>query len=143
MVKQGFAMGRDIESMSGDLGRWLTACSDLTNLEKENQNPSIFKKIMNSKSIEAEAIEIYAAKKKLHDHRLQLKNYIVGMSGMGAWESLLKEEGAIRKRRQQQIYYQRELRRKIINYIAIAFLCITIIGFIIFLAYLYKENKGS
>lgn len=62
---------------------------------------------------------------------------------MGAWESLLKEEGAIRKRRQQQIYYQRELRRKIINYVAIAFLCITIIGFIIFLAYLYKENKSG
>ena len=45
-IKKGFEVGRDIESMSGDLGRWLTACSDLTNLEKENQNPPIFKKII-------------------------------------------------------------------------------------------------
>lgn len=143
MIKQGFAIGKDIESMSGDLSRWMNAVSDVNNLEQENKSPPIFKKLMSSKSIEAEAIEIYAAKKKFAEHRQQLKNYIIGMSGMDAWNRLIKEEGAIRKRRQEQVWAQRKLRQKILNYIGIVLLCITIIGFIFFIAYLYKERHNT
>ena len=33
-IKKGFAVGRDIEQMSGDIGRWMGAVSDVDNAEK-------------------------------------------------------------------------------------------------------------
>ena len=38
-IKSGFAMGRDIEQMSGDIGRWMGAVSDVDNAEKQAKNP--------------------------------------------------------------------------------------------------------
>ena len=32
-IKKGFAVGRDIEQMSGDIGRWMGAVSDVDNAE--------------------------------------------------------------------------------------------------------------
>ena len=51
-------------------------------------------------------------------------------------------EGQIRKQRQKEIYERQELRRKIVEWIGIVLLCCTIIGFIVFLAWLYKEKRG-
>ena len=34
-IKKGFAVGRDIEQMSGDIGRWMGAVSDVDNAEKQ------------------------------------------------------------------------------------------------------------
>jgi hypothetical protein len=45
-VKKGFEIGRDIEQMAGDLGRWMSAVSDISEAEKQAQNPPIFKKLM-------------------------------------------------------------------------------------------------
>ena len=63
-VKKGFEIGRDIEQMAGDLGRWMSAVSDISEAEKQAQNPPIFKKLMFKGSIEQEAMELFAAKKK-------------------------------------------------------------------------------
>ena len=30
-IKSGFAVGRDLEQMSGDIGRWMGAASDVDN----------------------------------------------------------------------------------------------------------------
>jgi len=34
-IKSGFAAARDIEQMSGDIGRWMGAVSDIDNAEKQ------------------------------------------------------------------------------------------------------------
>ena len=34
-LKKGFSIGRDIESMAGDLSRWMSALSDVEQAEKE------------------------------------------------------------------------------------------------------------
>ena len=69
VLKKGFAVGRDIESMACDLSRWMGALSDLDMLEKEAKNPPIFKKLFNGKSVEQEAIEAFAAKEKAQQQR--------------------------------------------------------------------------
>jgi hypothetical protein len=38
-IKSGFAMGRDLEQMSGDLSRWMGASSDIDQAEKQAKNP--------------------------------------------------------------------------------------------------------
>ena len=64
-IKRAFAAGRDLESMSKDLSRWMGAVSDVDAAHKSAKNPTLFKKVFGGQSIEQEAIEAFAAKKKL------------------------------------------------------------------------------
>ncbi len=38
-IKKGMQVGRDIESMAGDLSRWMGALSDIDQAQKEAKNP--------------------------------------------------------------------------------------------------------
>ena len=137
-IKKGFAVGRDIESMAGDLGRWMGAVSDLKKAEELNKKPPLFKKLFNAGSVEEEAMQIFMAKKKAEDMRDQLRQIIVATRGPSAWDELIKTEADIRKKRQQAIYDQQERRQKFIEIFAIGLLVIAIGGFIFFLLYLYS-----
>ena len=57
-IKKGFAVGRDIESMAGDLGRWMGAVSDLKKADELNKKPPLFKKLFAAGSVEEEAMQI-------------------------------------------------------------------------------------
>ena len=87
-------------------------------------------------------MNIFMAKKKAEDMRDQLKQIITMTRGMSAWDELLETEADIRKRRQKAIYDQEEYRRKVLEWIAVAFLAIVCIGFVGFLIYLGLDNRG-
>ena len=140
-IKNGFAIGRDIESMGKDLGRWMGALSDIDNAEKSAKNASPLRKLFKGKEIEASAIEAFTAKKKLEAQRQELKSFINFHYGANSWNEILHMEAEIRKQRQKEIYERQELVRKIWEYIGWFVLFCTVIGFIIFLAWLYKESK--
>jgi hypothetical protein len=112
-IKKGFAVGRDIEQMSGDIGRWMGAVSDVDNAEKQAKNPPLFGKLFKAGSIEEAALSAYAAKKKLEEQRYELKMFLNMTYGPRAYDDLLKMEGQIRKQRQETIYKQQQLRRQI------------------------------
>ena len=112
-IKKGFAVGRDIEQMSGDIGRWMGAVSDVDNAEKQAKNPPLFGKLFKAGSIEEAALAAYAAKKKLEEQRYELKMFLNMTYGPQAYNELLQMEGQIRKERQQTIYKQQQLRRQI------------------------------
>ena len=118
-IKKGFAVGRDIEGMVGDLSRWMGALSDIDQAEKEAKNPPIFKKLFSGKSIEQEALEAYAAKKKAEAQRAELKQWMGFTMGSKAWDELIRMEGQIRKQRQETLYRQRERRQKFLEYVII------------------------
>ena len=113
-IKKAFMAGRELESMTSDLSRWMGAVSDVSNIEKKAKNPSMFQKMFNGQSIEQEAIEAFAAKKKLQQQRDELKTFIMFSHGTAAWEELVQMEGTIRKRRQKEIYEAQERKEKII-----------------------------
>lgn len=117
-IKKGFAIGRDVESMMSDIGRWMGALSDLDQAEKEAKNPPIFRKLFGGKSVEQEAMEVFAAKRKAQAQREELKQWISLTLGMSAWEDLLRTEARIRKQRQETLYAQREKRRKFVEIVA-------------------------
>ena len=141
-IKKGFEVGRDIESMAGDLGRWMGAASDIDKAGEYAKNPPLFKKLFASGSVEEEAMATFMAKKKAEDMRAQLKQLIILTRGMGAWDELLKTEGDIRKRRQKAIYAQKEKQRKYIEWTAI-FIGVAIVGgFIAWLISLAMKAQG-
>ena len=136
VLKKGFQVGRDLEQMAGDLGRWMSAMSDITEAEKQAKNPPIFKKLVFKGSAEQEAMEIFAAKKKADQMREDLRNYISWTYGKSHWDELVRMEGKIRKDRQETIYKQAARRRKFIEAVAIilsiAILSGSVIGLIWF-----------
>ena len=140
-IKNGFAIGRDIESMGKDLGRWMGALSDIDNAEKSAKNASPLRKLFKGKEIEASAIEAFTAKKKLEAQRQDLKSFINFHYGANSWNEILHMEAEIRKQRQKEIYERQELVRKIWEYIGWFILFCTVIGFVFFLAWLYKESR--
>ncbi len=140
-IKAGFAAGRDIESMAGDLSRWMGAVSDIKKAEDYNKRPPLFKKLFASGSVEEEAMQIFMAKKKAEDMRNQLRQIIIMTRGPSAWDELIKTEADIRKKRQAAIYDQKEYRRKVLEGIAIGLLILVIVGFIGGIFYLYKISN--
>ena len=118
-IKKGFEVGRDIESMSGDLSRWMGAASDINKADEYAKKPPLFKKLFASGSVEEEAMATFMAKKKAEDMRYQLKQIISLTRGPQAWEELLRTEGEIRKKRQRMIYEQKERQRQIVEWTAI------------------------
>ena len=126
-IKQGFALGRDLEKMSGDVSRWMGAASDVDNAQKQAKNPGIFGKVFGAGSIETIALQAYAAKKKLEEQRYELKMYLNMTQGPQAYDELLEMEGQIRKERQATIYKQQKLKRQIGEAIAIFFV-VAIVG---------------
>jgi len=141
-IKKGFAAGREIESMAGDLSRWMGAVTDIKKADEYNKKPPLFKKLFASGSVEEEAMEIFMAKKKAEDMRNQLKQIITFTRGPAAWDELLRTEGDIRKKRQKLIYDQKERQRKLIEGILVAFLILLVGGSVVGLIYLYMSTRG-
>lgn len=130
-IKKGFEVGRDIESMYGDMGRWMGAVADIDQAEKMNKKPPLFKKLFNGSSIEQEAMDIFAAKKKAEEMEQELKNFVNFTHGPNSWNEILRLQAQIRKDRQKAIYDQEQRRQAILNAIGIIFLICLIGGTLI------------
>ena len=139
-IKRGFSIGRDIEQMSGDVGRWMSAVSDIDNAEKMAKTPPLFGKLFKAGSVEEAALQAYAAKKKLEQQRQELKVFLNMTYGPQAYADLLKMEGEIRKQRQQTIYKQQQMRRHIGEIIAWIVLVAIGAGFLALIGSLYVKK---
>ncbi len=141
-IKKGFEVGRDIESMSGDLSRWMGSVSDIDKSSEYAKKPPLFKKLFAAGSVEEEAMASFMAKKKAEDMRYQLKQLISLTRGPAAWEELLATEGAIRKKRQKMIYEQQERQRKMLEITAIVIGVGVMGSFIIWLLAMALKAQG-
>ena len=108
VIKKGFEIGREVEDMAGDLGRWMGAMSDLNKASDAAKKPPLFKKLVASKSVEQEAMDAFAAKLKADQMRDDLRNMISMLHGPSKWNELVQMEVKIRKQRQEMIYKQKE-----------------------------------
>ena len=124
--------------MVGDLSRWMGALSDIDQAEKEAKNPPIFKKLFSGKSVEQEALEAYAAKKKAESQRAELKQWMQYTIGSKAWDELIRMEGQIRKQRQETLYRQRERRQKFIEWVVIIFAILVGAGCLVLFVYFLR-----
>ncbi len=90
------------------------------------------------KTVEQEAIEIFAAKKKAQAQRDELKQWLQFTVGSRAWDELIKMEGQIRKQRQETLYRQRERRQKFIEWVVIIISVITGVAILATLVWVFK-----
>ena len=117
--------------MYGDIGRWMGAVSDVNQSVKMANNPPVFKKLFAGSSVEQEAMDAFAAKKKAEAMEEELRNWINLTHGPNAWQDLLKMQVKIRKQRQETLYKQAELRRNLLQVVGIVLLAIVFVGSIV------------
>jgi hypothetical protein len=134
-LKKGFQVGKDLQDMSGQLTQWAGAMSDLSFMEQKNKNPPWWK-ALNGGSVEAEALEIFTAKRKAEAMRKELKDWISFSMGPSAWDELVATEGRIRKQKKDQEYRKAEIQEAIITWGVTGLLLASGVGALIFIAWL-------
>ena len=139
VIKKGFDMGRDIESMYGDMGRWMGAVSDVNQANKMAKNPPLFKKLFAGSSIEEDAMNAFAAKKKAEEMENELRSYVNLVYGPNSWNEILKLQAKIRKDRQEQIYAQQEMQAHVLNVIGIVIASIVFVFAVVGLIWLLMQ----
>tara|TARA_X000001382_G_C3174421_1_gene180613 strand:- start:2780 stop:3268 length:489 start_codon:yes stop_codon:yes gene_type:complete len=142
-LKKAFAVGRDIEQMSGDLSRWMQASSDIDQGIKNSKHPPFYKKFLSGDSVEQAAVQCFTAKKQLEEQRYELQQFIKFKYGSKAWDQLLKMEANIRKERTEKIYARQKLKQQLIEGFFVFMLLLTVIGFIAFVIWLKKQQEQS
>ena len=113
-LKKGFAIGKDLQDMHGQLTKWAGHMSDLGQAEKQVKNPPWWKSL--GGSVEAESLEVFTAKRKAESMRKELKDYISFTMGPSAWDELVAIEAKIRKQKKEQEYRKAELQEAIITW---------------------------
>jgi hypothetical protein len=96
-IKTAISLGKDIQSTAKDLSSLWSSVAGLTKAASEPPK----KGWVNAGSAEAQALEIFAAKKEAEQLQLDIQNYIVGEWGLFAWESIQREVVRIRKQQKE------------------------------------------
>ena len=111
-IKKGFEVGRDVESMYGDIGRWMTSVEAV---DKEAKKAKSGKAM----SVEEEALEIFAHQKKVKAMEEELRTFINLSHGPNAWNEVLRIQAEIRKKRKEAILRAKRERENLIMWILI------------------------
>jgi hypothetical protein len=126
-VKKLVAAGRELEDCMGQMAQWYTALSDLGEAERNVKNPPLFKRLTSKKSVEQEALEIFAHRRKVQAQEKELREIILYAYGKDAWTELIGLRRRIRLERERAIYAQKRKRENtfwtVITIIVLTFLC--------------------
>jgi len=131
-LKKGIQVGKDIHDMGQALSKWGGAMADLDFADRQNQKPPWYKAL--GGGVQAEAMEIFAAKQKAANMRQELKEFISAAYGPSKWDEILEIEADLRKQRKEHEHRRLEIRQKIIDWTAgtVLFLVLVagLVGFI-------------
>ena len=125
-LKKGIQVGKDLQDMGGQLSKWAGAVADLDFADRQNQKPSWYKTL--GGGVQAEAMEIFAAKQKAANMRQELKDFISVVYGPSKWQEILEIEAQLRKQKREHEHRQMEIKQKIIEWTAGGLLFIVVVG---------------
>jgi nitrogenase subunit NifH len=115
-VKAFIEAGKSIEDTFSVVARWQGHASDImyaNQRQKKRTNP--LKQVVFSQSIEAEAAQMFAAKKRIENQRKEivtLLQYAYGNEGLEEYRNCMKE---VQAQRQREVYAQQEAKDTIIK----------------------------
>ena len=133
-IKKGFEVGKEVESMAGDLGRWMNAI----NAVKTSHSKAKGRRFG---SVEEEALETFAAKKKAEQMENDLRNFIVGQYGVNAWQDIIRIQADLRKKQKEEELRLAAARDQLIYNATIVGLIILFISLTIPIVWAIVENS--
>jgi hypothetical protein len=103
-VQQGIKVGKDINSMCGDIAKLYGSVAKLTQASKDPPKPKLFSKV----TAEEIALDIVVKRREAAEMAEKVKNDFVSIYGVRGWEEVLKE--VIRVRKQQRLLEEEKAR---------------------------------
>ena len=101
-IKKAVEMGREAEDVAGYFAKFFDAKEALSQASLQNENTSLFKRVFSGKSVEAEALEITAAKHKAAKIEKELKEFLIYSGQSQFYDDMMRERRHIRQARIQQ-----------------------------------------
>ena len=115
-VKAFIEAGKSIEDTFSVVARWQARASDIlyaSQRQKKRTNP--LKQVVFAQSVEAEAAQMFAAKKRIENQRKEivtLLQYAYGNEGLEEYRNCMKE---VQAQRQREVYAQQEAKDTLIK----------------------------
>lgn len=134
MVKALVEAGREAHDVMSQVGEWYGHASDVLYANQKAKKVNPFKKVVFAKSVEAEALKAFAAKKKIEAQRkeiIELINLAYGAQGIEEFRDLKRQ---VLKERQEMVYAQQEMRETILSGILICIIVAMIVGLVLLIA---------
>jgi len=128
-IVSGFKVGKQVESMSKDLGRWMGAIQAVKDGHKKKKSRSFG-------SVEEEALETFAAVKEAERMERELRNFVNLSHGPNAWNEVLRIQAQIRKEKKEAMLEEKRKQRKMIENTIIGGCVLFFVFFIIYIVYL-------
>jgi predicted small secreted protein len=129
-------MGKDIQDMSGQLGNWAKAISDVDYAHQKAEKPRWWKKL--GGGVQANAMEVWMQKKKADEMREELRSFISAVYGPSAWKEIVHIEGVMRKEQKEAVYAAQEMKEQIIAWVLGILLTLTACAAMSGIIYLIK-----
>jgi hypothetical protein len=135
-LKKGIAVGKDLQDMGGQLSKWAGAIADLDFADRQNQKPPWYKAL--GGGVQAQAMEIFAAKQKVAAMREELREYISVMYGPSKWQEILEIEADLRKQKREHEHRQMEIKQAILEWSIGILVFILLVGSLVGFAWLAR-----
>lgn len=134
MVKAMVEVGKSAEDTMMQIGRWYGHASDVMYAEKKARNVNPFKRVVFSGSVQQEAMQAFAAKKKMEAQQKELLSIIgmvYGKEGLQEFRDMRKQ---IAKDRADTVYRQQEAKEQMLAGLLVLLGIGIVVGTAIFIA---------
>ena len=128
-IVAGFKVGKQVESMSKDLGRWMGAIQAVKEGHSKKKNRMFG-------SVEEEALETFAMKKKAIAMENELRTFVNYNYGPNAWNEVIRIQAEIRKQKKEAQIEAQQRQRQMIENTIIGGLVLMFIFFVVYVVYL-------
>lgn len=137
-MRQLINAGRDTsQAMTKFAGAW----ADLNEAERRAKNPPWYKSF--GSSLEKEAAEAFAAKKKGQELKKELENmiqFVHGPTGLKEYKDILRD---MREQKKKHEFRKQQIKQSIIEWIVGILALITGLAVVLFVLYLVGKNQGK
>ena len=137
-IKKAMETGQEVEDMIGYFGKFFDAKDQLSEANMKATTSSFVGKLFNGSSVEAQALEVTAARHKIMAIEKELREYLIYTGQIGFYEDMMKERRAIRLARAKAAKEAAERKAMIIDIAAVVIGTIVtlaiVIGFISIIA---------
>ena len=123
--------------MTKQLSRWYGAVSDFNYADKEVNSAGGVSKLLMKGSIEQMALDITIHKQKILEQEKELRVLIQYTYGMNVYNEMIELRRKLRKKREDEIYRKREMKRTLLEGFLVLLLIVMVAGFVIGIGYLY------
>ena len=133
LVKAMVEAGKSAEDTMMQIGRWYGHASDVMYAEKKVKNVNPFRRVVFSGSVQQEAMQAFAAKKKMEAQQKELLSIIgmvYGKEGLQEFRDMRKQ---IARERADTIYRQQEAKEQMLAGLLILLAIAIVVGTAVFI----------